>query len=631
MARCGCNAASATTCDAIVLCVAANLGPGLRYNSLTGQLAVRLSGDAGNAASLGSDAGIYVPGGDTNPDPASGRRTVAGLGARIAGATQGGAGDMLPFGCPQSIEYGVANRLDFVSFHTYALADGVAVNRWTGPDDDLAGYTDNPATIHIDQISSLQLPFLNLDAGTRESPTGRLSRAPTSLLSPDGGWFGFYAPQFAPLTLSEALSQLAARAVALASVYGNDTAAAVATSIAAAIRATTQTLAQDWTIMGVPAYVRELTPDPHKARGPMADWVGDVIAAGITPLVDLFDEVELEDPATWWTPAEILATGARWVRVQSPARSRGRMGLDRIQELVDAGLHVIAQTCSRHWETTQMYGMGVRGIMADSPVYARGARGEAGDLDYRKTVVIPGLETRTTAEGALSLQTEDGAGSWEMGYARASTPGRYFTSQYGWEGGIGAHLHSQLLGELCPYGPSSNYRLRVRFRLDPAQTEHPAGGVPKLGLFVCSPTDRNITKFEQSGEPNLYPWTNGYLCFVRVGTSGQGQMVLRKVTNGDDETLADSASFPSIQIGSWIYMSVSVNPTSITLAAGHETQNEDIVYTVDDATHRGNYAYYFWEDDYRLPAENDGFYHGYAAYSSYSTTSPMYEDLSGGV
>lgn len=632
VARCGCNAASATTCDAIVLCVAANLGPGLRYDAVTGDLAVRISGDAGNAARFGSDMGIYVPGGDTNPDPTSGRKTVAGLGARIVGATQGGAGSMLPFGAPQSVEYGVANQLDFISFHTFALQDGVAVNRWSAPSHALNTYTDNPSNIQANLISSLQLPFLNVDAGTRDSPTGRNSGAPSPILSPDGGWFGFYAPQFAPTTLAEALWQLAARSVALILPFGSLLEEEVARGLDAVVRAVVQTLAQDWTMVGIPAYISNPDgDDPPVVKAPLADWVDSVTGAGLIPMVDLFDEkVAAEAPGARWTPAEILATGAAWVRVQSPIRSSG-LTQERIEELIDAGFDVIAQTSGRQWETTQMFDLGVRGIMSDSAVYSRGVRGEAGDLDYRRRRVIPGLTTRTTAEGAFTRLTDDGisTGSGETGYARQSATGRYFPARFDWEGGIGKRLHSQLLGELCPHEFTDNYDLRMRFRFDPQQTEHPYGSAPKLGVFFASPTDRNITHASGVVEPHI----NGYWFYVIVGTQQQGEIKLGKFNDGVFSFLDQSLSLPSIALNSWIYFHIQVRNPTLTLTVGHSTLppgEPEPQVSIDDTDHRGAYTFYGWEDDYALPADNQGFAHGYDAYQAFATSQPMYAAIPAG-
>ena len=619
MARCGCNAASATTCDAIVLCVAANLGPGLRYDASSGNLAVRFSGDPDNAAGLGSDSGIYVPGGDASVDPTSGRKSVAGLGPRINGATQGGAGGILPWGSPQSIEYGVSAGLDFIAFHSYALADGVAVNRWSSPTTRLSTYTDNPAEVEVSKISSLQLPFLNLDAGTRASPTGRNTGAPSSLLTPNGGWFGFYAQQYTPLTLAQALWQLAARSVAMVIVYGIQEEAQVARNLAAAIQAVVQTLAQPWTLMSVPAYISEGEGLPQ-VKSPIQDWAADVTGAGIAPMIDLFDEQDPDiSPQEWWTPAEVLATGARWVRMQSPLRF-GSQDSSRIQEMVDADLNVIVQTSSRQWETAYMYALGARGIMSTSPVYARGGRGEPGDLDYRQTT-IPGLVTRTSAEGALTRSTENGIDtrSGEVGYARSSAVGRYFPAQYGWEGGIGAHLHSQLLGELCPFPNPIDYWLRVRFRVDPLQEETVPGVVPKIGVFFGASSDRDITWFE--GEDSSH--VNGYAVWAHIGTTDQGLVELRKFTNGSSVAIG-SAQFPAIAYGNWIYCRIRVTPSGITVTVGHSTGKEDLVISANDTDYRGAYAFYTWEDDYRLPADNQGFYHGYAPYANFQTTQPMY-------
>lgn len=621
MARCGCNAASATTCDAIVLCVAANLGPGLRYDTVTGQLAVRLSGDAGNAARFGSDDGIFVPGPDTSPDPASGRKTIAGLPARAFAASNTGGGNMIPFGSPDGIEYGIANRMDILQISTFALADGVAIARWDGPNTSLSSRTDNPSSIQTKMISSVTLPSLLVDAGARDTPTGRLSGAPPALLSPDGGWFGFYARNFTPITLTEALHQVAARAVVHVAVYAGVVQEELERFLAGAMRAVIQAGAQDWAMVSVPGYMLN-DEGTDMIIAPLDEWVSDMIAAGITPIVDLFDD---SAASTVVTPAQVVASGSQWVRFNTNGTS-----YERMQEFVDAGLQVDIQVrSSRHWEVQQAYGIGARVVAADSPVYARGARGESGDLDYRKTTVIPGLLTRTMMEGCLTQFTEDGISTQDIGWARQSAEGRNFSAGFGRVNGIGARITSQLLGELCPYEVTPSHRLRVRFRVDPTQTTPVSGTVPKLGLFVAAPTDRDTTTFDDGvTPPHLNPWVNGYWCHVRVGTDNQGQVTLGKVTDGVYEVLENSESFPSITYGEWIYMSVTLTTTNVILATGHNPLPNDIIYNVADATHRGPYAFYAWEDDFTPPITNAGFAHGYSAYQQFQTTAPMYEDLS---
>jgi hypothetical protein len=620
MVRCGCNAASATTCDAIVLCVAANLGPGLRYDGITGLLAVRISGDVGNAASFGSDGGIYVPGGDAVPDPASGRRTVAGLPERAAGGSATGGGSMTPFGSPYGIEYAVANRLDIIHISNFALADGVSIARWDGPLANLENRTDNPSSIDSQLISSVQLPSLLVDAGARNTPTGRASGAPAVLLSPDGGWFGFYANNFSPMTLTDALHKVAARAVVFVAVIGSQIESDMERHLAGAARSVLQAQSQAWTLFGVPGYMDDGAG--NVVPSPISTWVGDIAAAGITPIVDLFDD-SLGGFAV--TPAQVVATGAEWVRLahseDGPGATRAR-----IQTFLDEGLQVYVQPrSSRQWDAEQLWDMGVRAISSDSPVYTRGARGEAGDLDYRKEIVIPGLITRTVMEGSLTSRTNDGMADNDVGWPRQSDVGRNFSAQFGWIGGIGAHLHSQLLGEICPYEVTSNYRLRLRFRVDPTQASAPAGSVPKLGIFFNSPDDRDITYYEPDDGP---AHVNGYWATIRVGTTNPGLVVLGKFNNGNFTILDDSIDTPGAAIGQWIIMAVETTPTGIVLSISHPGSGGTLSTTVADTDHRGPYAFYGWEDDYLLPADNAGFAHGYSAYEDFATGFPMYEDLS---
>jgi hypothetical protein len=621
MARCGCNAASATTCDAIVLCVAANLGSGLRYDSVNGVLAVRLSGDAGNAASFGSDGGIYVPGDGSSPDPASGRKTIAGLPEQFAGGAATGAGSMLPFGSPESIDYAIANRLDIINISNYALADEVAIARWDTPTANLDVRTDNPSTIDIGLISSLTRPRLLVDAGARDTPTGRNSGAPASLLTPDGGWFGFYAQNYTPMTLVEALNKVAARAVVYLAVFGGAEEADLERYLAASMDAVIQAGAQAWAFQGVNAYMDD--SGGNTVEAPFAAWVGDAIAAGLTPVVDMFDDAP---GGSTVTPAAVLASGAEWVRMAQSDDPDTGSDFARIQEFINAGLQVIVQVRgSRQFDTALAFANGARGVTSDSPVYSRGARGEPGDLDYRKEIVIPGLLTRTMMEGSLTTRTNDGISPEDIGWARQSAEGRNFSAQFGWEGGIGGHLMSQLLGELCPYEVTSDYRLRVRFRVDTAATPVPAGSEPKLGIFFNAPTDQDITWYEPDPNPSHI---NGYWVSMRVGSVNQGEVTLGKFNDGNFTVLATSSAFPGVDYGEWIFFNCRTTATQVLVGIGHDTLAGDITISANDTDHRGPYAFYAWEDAYTPPAGNAGFAHGYSAYTNFATTSPMYEDLS---
>ena len=601
-----------------MLCVAANLGSGLRYDSVNGVIAVRLSGDADNAASFGSDGGIYVPGAGASPDPASGRRTVAGLPDQFAGGGTTGAGSMVPFGSPLGIEYAVANQLDLVNISTFALADNIAVARWDGPFSDLSNRTDNPSTIDVNLISSVTLPSLLVDAGARDNPTGRNSGAPASLLAPDGGWYGFYANNYSPMTLMEALHLLAARAVAYASVYGNDIESEVERSLAAAIDAVVQAGAQDWTMVGVPAYVDDGAN--NFVPSPINTWVGDVIAAGMTPAVDLFD-----DNAGGFvvTPAAVVASGADWVRI-GVDEDNGGSSFARVQTFIDAGLQVIVHVrSSRQFDTAQAYTIGARGTTSDSPVYSRGARGEAGDLDYRKEIVIPGLVTRTQMEGPLTRLTNSGIDGGDTGWSRQSVDGRFFSAQFGWEGGIGPSLNSQLLGELCPYEVTSDYRLRLRCRIDSLTVGVPAGLTPKIGVFFNSPTDQDIAWFTADPNPEHI---NGYWVSIRVGSVNPGDITLGKYNDGFFTILDTDTSIPSITQDDWVSFDCRTTGSLVSVTVSHSTFGSDVTVSATDSDHRGPYAFYGWEDTNMLPADNDGFVHGYTAYELFATDHPMYEN-----
>lgn len=573
MARCGCNNAASTSCDAIMTCIADNLGRGLEYNEETGQLDLRLSTDPDNVAAIGTDDGFFSPA-VTGPAEMEWLRTVATLPAEAISAVNGS--ELVgPATAPQMIEYSVANGIDIYSCGVYGIADGTVFEQIGAMTTSVTTYTDNPGDMAQRYMSSLTVQNLHYDAGSRVNPTSRNSDAPVSLLTPDGGWGGFYAPVYDLRNLDETLRIVRGRMVVEVSVQRLTlTEEEIEAHLVATVDTVVRAGAQDWVIIQIPALLDD------DSRAPINDWVPIVTDAGITAGVNLNSEWQMPAP---FTAAEIVASGATWVSINTQPIVNGATDA-RVTELVAAGLQVVGITNARQYWTTHLFGLGVRAVRSSDAVYARGVRGVAGDLNYRQPL-IPGLSTRTTAVGALTPVTDVETAMWHPGFARTDLPGRWFPLEYGWVGADTAIRPAQLLGTISPIPNATNYRLRIRLRrVSDADTDNRSAG-----LFFASLDDRGVSSLLSSP---INPDANGYLAFLHSRSTGT-RMQLQSVTSGVSATLGSVTTGPAVYVAdTWITMTVTVTPTTVTIAASTTPE----VIAVANAAFRGAYVYYVWSD-----------------------------------
>lgn len=601
MARCGCNTATSNTCEAIMSCVAANLGRGLDYNEATGQIDLRLSGDAGNIADIGSDNGLYVPE-TTGPGPMVWPKTVATLPADAISAI-GTPALVGPSTAPELIEYYIANNIDIYSTGAYGVADGTVYESVGGRDTSLTTYTDNPGSIAHKYISSLTMQETYYDAGTRVNPTGRNSGAAAALLTPDGGWGGFYAPVYKPRTIDEMFRQIRGRIVVelLLQRLGmtpDEIEADIVRTVAAVVAAG----AQEWVIIQIPSLLAD------NSRAPINTWIPLITGAGIAAGVNASSEYQMASP---FTPAEIVASGATWVTVQSTGRANGASEA-RITALVAAGLQVVVTTDGRqYWTTRSFTTLGVRVVRSADPVYSRGPRGVTGDLNYRQNFV-PGLATKTTATGALTPITDEDSVMWRPGFARNDLEGRWFPPLYGAVGAAELVRVHQLLGNICPIPNATNYRITLRVRRENSTLYSPTQAAV---LFFASPDDRDVS-FLQTSSTNTV--MNGYTATLRTqptsGTTTSTQ--LHRITGGIQTSLGLITGGASWRVNEWATIRVTVTPTGITFAATDSVTTSTITST--DTTWRGAYAAHLWDD------QSGGYVHGY----DNPTNLLMYEPLS---
>lgn len=558
-------------------CIAANLGSGLDFNETTRQLELRISTDAGNVAAIGSDDGFYSPAGSA-PGPMVWPRTVATLPAQAMAASEG-SGLVIPATSPYGVEYTIANGIDIYTASTFMLADGTSFVHLDDRNDPINRYTDNPSAVEQQYLSSTNLPSLRYDAGTRVSPTAR--NAPSEFTDPDGGWGGFYSRTWAPMTLSELLRMTRGRAVLALFVRFEgmtqaDDAQAIA-SVQSVVDAIVEAGAQDWCIV--------MPQDNYEDsnRTPLQAMMDIIIGAGITGGVNVLSDANTTNP---WSAAEIAATGATWVDIASPAHPFGATEA-RILEFINAGLETMVFTNSRQYWTDWSFDLGARSVRVRDAVYARGGRGQAGDLDYRQTF-IPGLETHTAAIGGITPLNSASTAVFNQGFARQDQTGRWFPREYGWSGSTAVYMNHALLGTICPMPDTTNFIIRLQIYREsrPSSTTLRWGGI-----FFGAADDRDISQ-PQGGPANTI--RNGYNCIVHETTTSGTRMGIYRHDNGVSTTLTTTAGGPGWPGDEIIDLEVEVLADEIEFRAIGSTSTATI--QAFDTTYRGPYAYHSWYD-----------------------------------
>lgn len=568
MARCGCQGSASSTCEAIVLCVAGALGPGLMYDAQDGLIQVRRSRDAGNCVTFGSDRGLYAPcnGGGPGPGPGGGQ-TIDNLPEQVIAGANGGAGLIHAFASPQAIEYAVANRLDFIDCYSFTLQDQVAA--W-GPftaSQQIRFYTSSPSTAPARELTSDMWTQLVSDPGVPGgNPTGRNSGAREEDLEPDGGWYGFYQNPYPVMTTADALRRIGARTcVILQHAHEGSS------DIQANVNAILGIQAQQWVMpsLGTTAL----------------DSVQTYIDFGI-------EHVCINVSAnTAITAQEVVDSGATWVKIRDDQEP------ERIESFASSGLNVLAGYNPRQTVGEQMLELGVRGLISQDPVYQRGALGSDW-YQYRSPLMTFG--PALTETGLLTTETNDGDVLGTRGYSEQDEFGRFFPAEFGWQNGTPVSTNTMLLGKFCPLPSPEAYRVQMTVQVDQAQL--PSGTTPKLGWLFSSDNDLDpASPIDEDASPNRH----GYAGFIRVGASQTGELVIGVYDTEGAFTELAAEPTGTIAPNSWVDLELEVTNPTITLRRTNGTVGE---ISVDNTDWRGDYIFHLWED---VGTNGEPFYHGF--------------------
>lgn len=543
-----CNSCGTPTVDELIEAILARMicdNEGLDVDEARRCLRVML--EPGGGLQFGPLGGLRVSCcDDVEPIPGACVSTVDGLGDFIHAGLSGGAYLLHPQGSPQALDYVLDHALDMVMGVTWSTPDEIAVWQVYGPAVPLDVYTTSPTTAEGGGVMSSDWIALTVDAGTTESPTSRNAYAPASHRDPDGGWYGWYAPQYQPMTLAGMMRRLTQRIVTFVQIQNTADGALAQRHVTAALRAVSTACTHASTILAV--------------NYDMAAYVETIANAQVTPAI------YVDAGETDVTAAQVAATGVEWVRLSASWSEA------QIQPFIDAGLQVILVTGARHWSTLRAQSLGVRGIASNDPVYARGALGDVYQY-YRRPQIS--YVRRQTEIGHLTTRTDTLGVVDARGYTKSTEFGLFTWVTED------RPRNSTLIGGACPLPNPETGSYTWECQVDAPGGPLPTGESPKIGVTICQPDDQDTAPEAGNG--------SGYACFVRVGTESTGQLEIGKLTPGAPyQVLATSSTSQAVPPNDWMSFRLEVSPTAVTLTRTDVVTPYSV--TTTDTEYRGPYV-----------------------------------------
>jgi hypothetical protein len=550
---CGCPEGIGTCAEAWE-CIQTHLCTGQGLTAAGGCLGVALG------SCLGFDGQgriAYICGEAPEPGPCAVTVDTLLADGFFVGGKEGGASARAAWASPQAIDYALANAVPFIECHAFMLNDGVMA--WSGMarGQDLSIWTASGTTGAADR-SSTEWISMTSDPGTLVNPTGRSKQAPAASLTPDGGYFGYYLPQFSAMLANDALRRVGGHAVVNLDTSSGGTGNLTRTNdVETAIRVVGETCTQ----ASVMVTVNTAAMTSHSAM---------LAGAGITACVNLYGD-------TTTTPAAVAATDATWVRMEDTQTDA------RITSFITAGLNVLLVTNSRHIETERAQALGVAGIVCIDPVYAR---------DQFRQLGFWNGAAKGTAIGVLDYFTDQKNQVQQlaaMGYARQETLGLWVHNSADVNATFpdtGASLlNFKTLGMLTftdDTVPTWTCDLDMRFDFTSRPTSTGCYG----GLVICAVNDADMTGNVGLYGPKYTALRSGYLLVHIIGSNtGGGQLRIYRFDGSGIPLLASSAALVTPVSGSLRNYDITVTATGITFATTGAT------VSVTDATYRGRYMY----------------------------------------
>ncbi|WP_432051838.1 hypothetical protein [Streptomyces xiamenensis] len=559
-------------CDAITACVGDNLGPGLGYDAGTGRIQARL--EPGGGMTFGPSGGLATTGGGGGGGDSC-NRSIGQLppAPDVVGADRL-AGLVNPFNSPFGVDYCITHQVDIVGALLCATADGTA---WVA-DTEAGDVSDARTSLYVSQHASIlasdTIASATSYAGDPDDPymAEGMSRGDRR-----GGWYGWLAPNYQHMMVTDLLERIGGRAVAMLHCHAvtaanvpDETAAA---TVQAAIRAVLQHCAQDWAIIATRRLVDVSTVQNS-----------GLVAALASPQPAQWGETTLP-----WPVADVTAAGVQWMLLD-------RYYADEVFEAYrDAGVQVLMWGATRHVHRQRVADLGIRGGYGGDPVYYRGP-----DVhDYRMT--WDPWTHRRFGVGQLTHATDRRSviGPQVRGYTQGVPPtspqpenvqGLVLPPNFGRQHGSPAAL----AGWYCPVWDPQEYRIEVEAKF----LEINRVRRNKLSILFGAVTDEEPYQWP-ADDPAVNPegFSAVSLNCYRAWQRATGDIGIGIWVDGEFSTLAEIAT-PEPAVGAWSSYELLVTPSSI---RWRRTAANGQTYTVTaaDTTHRGGY---FWiEKEESLP------------------------------
>ena len=536
MARCGC--ASATTCSCQF--AAGNgitlSGTGGAGNPLT--ISGRLSRDAGNGMSFGSDGGLYADTGGGSGE--TGGVTVAGLPATGVLGGYRGAGSWVMIGNQyRSMKAARDLPLDLVHMDVWALLEGVPVLSSASAMPAGQAKLSATAASYSRQQWQTQTPRVVTTSG--QAPTQVPDGWSYQWLPSVGGHGTWAEDTHGGATYSEVTAEIGRQIVMVPQIHDQ--------------RAVNGVL-RDLRRFGT----RQSTIVVAKSTSWLTPFLDENVACGVV----------LDGPgdATDNPPTAVVNAGMTWVVADQ------RIDDATLTAYRDAGLQVLGKRANYHFQRARLVdNLGLRGILSDDPIYASGRT----DL-YRRT----GWPYQIVED---SCPPPYGLSAWDMDQdpdnnvtAKVRGEAIVYDSDQTPSGirlpaGTGPWDHALNAGWVCPVfdgdGTDLTYDVRVKIRF----ASEPSSTTRWLGVSVCNPDDQPwdhdealpnsrfvyLATYRFNGEVELFhmgglgsatgTWHNGnadvkvaYETRVRVTPTAvqvldpDSETVICQVVNGDDAT-----------------------------------------------------------------------------------------------
>lgn len=577
------NPITGAGCDAIMSCVGARVGAGLRYDSVAKTIAAKISGDSGNGLVYGTDLGLYAAG--TGGGGGESGITVASLPTTdLIGGSYGAGYGQWPEGSAETYRAAMSMGLQLIHVPVRRTGETYLVamhNRDLGQYN--YRYSGNQSwAMDLKMLHGLTWypggdPQLNVSTGD-------------VLYFPQAGNFGFgHRISRGATLLSDVFTMAAKRAV----LYLECKDIGAAASDVASPSTTYAVLQQQIRQYGVQKSV--IVGSELNNNADRADIISGLQKLKNEDGVAIAAHIVSQAQADYNTGAKLVGEGFSWVFMSYAIADTNPA---QVASYKNAGLSVMLYGGHRQWHYTLTKTVAARGILCPDPVYVSGplsnfryrktkhtwewAQADYGRYAYGTTFEYMRDKYRGyVANGQGNTLVLDGPTMGPHETDPTYRPSGYYI----------------LMGEQCPIqdtrvsgiGSPNYYDIDVSFSWDALVSDR----IRWMGLWFGSPEDRSITEYTLATQ-----YTKGY----QLQLSQNGTFSLTRWDGvpypgtGDPFQFLDQwdSGWGTITPGTFYRIKVRVRPDRIVVGRADEAEGgaHTKTYTGTNGTKwRGPYFY----------------------------------------